>query len=373
MDEELILFRTAIGKFIEREFTPHQTRWRAQHGPDPDAWRKAGKAGMLLVDMPEEYGGGGGTFIHQAIVAEELAKAGVNFATYLQDGVAHYIHSYGSEDQKRSLLPRLAEGDLVGAVALTEPAAGSDLQGLRMTARRDGDHYILNGSKTFITNGSLMSLICLAVRTDPTAPAMRGLSLLLVETEGLAGFSRGKPLVKVGMHGQDTCEAFFDDVRVPVSCLLGAKEGRGFAQIMDRMVYERLVIGVIAVTTMEKAVAITATYAKDRQAYGAPLMDLQNTRLKLAECATKAHVGRVFLDSCVDRYLAGNLDPATAGQAKYWLTDCECEVVDECVQIHGGYGYMEEYEIARMWADSRVHRIFAGANEVLKEMVAWSL
>jgi len=328
---------------------------------------------MLLVDLPEEYGGGGGTFLHESIVLEELAKAGVNFASYLQDGVAHYINAYGNEEQKRDLLPRMAQGELVGSVALTEPSAGSDLQGLRITAKRVGDEYVINGSKTFVTSGLLTNLICLAVRTDPAAPAIRGISLLLVETNGLAGLQRGHPLEKVGMHGQDTCEIFFDDVRVPVSCLLGSKEGQGFAQVMERMDYERLAIGVIAVSTMEKAVQLTSTYVKERMAYGAPLMDLQNTRMRLAECATKAHVGRVFLDECIERYVEGRFDSTSAAQAKYWLTDCECQVVDECVQLHGGYGYMAEYEIARMWADSRVHRIFAGANEVLKEVIAWSL
>ncbi|WP_243305294.1 acyl-CoA dehydrogenase family protein [Geothrix oryzisoli] len=373
MDEELKLFRPAIARVVEREFVPHQPRWRAQHRPDADAWLKAGQAGMLLVDLPAEFGGGGGSFVHEAIVVEELAKAGVNFASYVHDGVAHYIHAYGREEQKRDLLPRMAAGELVGAVALTEPSAGSDLQGIRMTAKRVGDDYIINGSKTFVTNGSLMGLVCLAVRTDPAAPPIRGISLLLVETEGLAGFARGQPLEKVGMHGQDTCEVFFDEVRVPASCLLGNKEGQGFAQIMERMIYERLAIGVIAVATMETAVRLTSTYVKERMAYGAPLLELQNTRMKLAECATKARVGRVFLDECVDRFVAGQLDSVAAAQVKYWLTDCECEVVDECVQLHGGYGYMTEYEIARMWADSRVHRIFAGANEVLKEVIAWSL
>jgi len=341
--------------------------------PDPEAWTKAGQAGLLLVDLPVEYGGGGGSFVHEAIVVEELAKAGVNFASYIQDGVAHYIHAYGDEAQKLSLLPRLAEGTLVGAVALTEPAGGSDLQSLATTARRVGDEYIINGSKTFVTSGSLMSLVCLAARTDPAAPPMRGISMFLVETEGLAGFQRGQPLEKAGMHGQDTCEIFFDEVRVPASSLLGGREGQGFGQIMERMVYERLAIGVIAAATMEKAVRITLTYVNERMAYGKPLMDLQNTRMRLAECATKAHVCRVFLDDCIQRYLVGRLEPAAAAEVKYWLTECECEVVDACLQLHGGYGYMTEYEIARMWQDSRVHRIFAGANEVLMEMIAWSL
>ena len=373
MDEELEMFRSAIARFVEKEFTPHQARWRARRQPDPEAWTKAGEVGMLLVDLPEEHGGGGGTFVHEVIVLEELAKAGVNFASYIQDGIGHYIVSYGSEAQKRDLLPRMARGELVGAIALTEPSSGSDLQSIRTTAKRVGDEYIINGSKTFVTNGSLMSLICMAVRTDPNVPGIRGISMLLIETEGLAGFHRGQPLEKVGMHGQDTCEAFFDDVHVPVSCLLGEREGQGFAQVMERMVYERLAIGVIAVTTMERAVRLTLDYVNEREVAGGLLMELQNTRLKLAECATKAHIGRVFLDDCVRRFVAGDLDSATAAMVKYWLTDAECEVVDECVQLHGGYGYMVEYEIAQMWIDSRVHRIFAGSNEVLKETIAYSL
>lgn len=373
MDEELGLFRASVTKFIAKAFLPHQERWRAQHHPDPDAWRKAGEAGLLLVDLPEEYGGSGGDFRHEAVVVEELARAGVNFANYIQDGVAHYIHRYGDASQKRNWLPRLAAGELVGAIALTEPSGGSDLQALRMTARREGDEYVLNGSKTFITNGTLMNLICVAVRTDPTLPAMRGISLLVFETEGLPGFQKGKPLEKVGMNGQDTCEAFFDGVRVPVSSLLGPKEGRGFAQAMDRMNYERLAIAVSAVASMERALELTATYAKEREAYGGTLMDLQNTRMVLAEATTRARMCRTFVDACVARQAAGAIDPVSAAQAKYWATESECLVADACVQLHGGYGYMTEYEVARIWADSRVHRIYGGANEVLKELIAWSL
>ncbi|BDU76460.1 acyl-CoA dehydrogenase family protein [Mesoterricola sediminis] len=373
MDEELVLFRDAVAKFIHKTFVPCQERWRAQHHPDPDAWRKAGEAGLLLVDLPEASGGGGGTFRHEAVVIEELARASVNFANYIQDGVAHYLHQYGSAEQQARWLPDLASGARVGAIALTEPGGGSDLQGLATSARRDGDQYVLNGSKTFITNGTLMNLLVVAVRTDPAVPALRGISLLVFETDGLPGFHKGRPLEKVGMNGQDTCEAFFDEVRVPASSLLGPREGQGFAQIMDRMVYERLAIAVGAAAAMERAIELTSEYVKERGAYGGTLMDLQNTRMVLAECATRAKLGRVFVDGCIDRYVAGRLDPVTAAQAKYWLTESECLVADACVQLHGGYGYMTEYEIARIWADSRVHRIYGGANEILKEMIAWSL
>lgn len=373
MAEDLDLFRSTVARFVEHELLPHQERWRAQRRPDREAWTRFAEAGLLLVDAPEAFGGGGGSFVHEAIVLEELARAGVNFAAYLQDGVAQYLLAYGREDQKRDLLPRLARAERVAAVALTEPAAGSDLDGLRTSARRVGDEYLVSGAKTFVTNGVLADLVLLAVRTDPKLPAIRGTSLLLVETDRLAGFQRGQPLEKVGMHGQDTCEMFFDEVRVPAASLLGAREGLGFAQIMERMVYERLAIAVIATATMEEALRTTTEYVKTREIYGGTLMDLQNTRMRLAECATRVRVGRVFLDHAVDRFVAGRLDPAGAAQAKYWLTEAECEVVDACLQLHGGYGYMTEYPIARMWADSRVHRIFAGANEILKEMVAWSL
>ena len=267
----------------------------------------------------------------------------------------------------------MARGELVGAIAMTEPAAGSDLQGIKTTARRDGDHYVINGSKTFITNGWHASIVCLAVKTDPRAAGLKGISLIIVETKDLSGYRVGRSLEKVGMHALDTCELFFDDVRVPASNLLGAAEGLGFSQMMEQLSYERLTIGLGAVATAEQAVAITTKYVKERMAFGKPLIDFQNTRFKLAECKTEAHIGRVFLDNCIERFIAGQLDPVTAAMAKYWLTDCQCRIVDECVQLHGGYGYMMEYPIARMWADSRVQRIYAGTNEIMKELIAWSL
>jgi acyl-CoA dehydrogenase len=265
----------------------------------------------------------------------------------------------------------MARGELVAAVAMTEPGAGSDLQAMRTSARREGEHYVVRGSKTFVTNGALAGLVCLAVRTGGTG--MRALSLLLVETSGLAGYRAGRPLEKVGMQAQDTCELFFDDARVPAPNLLGPAEGSGFAQMMEQLAYERLSIAVSAVAAMERAVAITTRYVKERKAFGQPLIDLQNTRFKLAECGTLAHVGRVFLDSCIERFVAGQLDDASAAMAKYWLTECQCRVVDECVQLHGGYGYMAEYPIARMWTDARVQRIYGGTNEIMKELIAWSL
>jgi acyl-CoA dehydrogenase len=256
---------------------------------------------------------------------------------------------------------------------MTEPAAGSDLQGIKTVARRDGDHYVINGSKTFITNGWRAGIVCLAVKTDPKASGPRGISLILVETKDLAGYRVGRPLEKLGRHGQDTCELFFDDVHVPASNLLGSAEGKGSFQMMNQLVYERLSVGVSAVATAELAVDITTQYVKERTAFGKPLIEFQNTRMKLAECKTEAHIGRVFLDSCIERFIKGQLAPITVAMAKYWLTDREFHIVDECVQLHGGYGYMSEYPIARMWADSRVQRIFAGTNEIMKELIASSL
>ena len=328
---------------------------------------------MLLTDVPEEYGGAGGTFAHEAVVIEELAQAGINFGSGVHSIVAHYILAYGNQEQKRKWLPRMASGELVGAIAMTEPTAGSDLQGIKTSAHRDGDHFVVNGSKTFITNGCLAGLICLAVKTDPKAAGLKGISLIIIEAKNLPGYRVGRSLEKIGRHAQDTCEIFFDDVRVPAANLLGPAEGKGFSQMMEQLPYERLAISVGAVATAEQAVAITTKYVKERMAFGKPLIDFQNTRFKLAECKTEAHIGRVFLDDCIERYLAGQLDGVTAAMAKYWLTDCECRIVDECVQLHGGYGYMTEYPIARMWADSRVERIYAGTNEIMKEVIGWSL
>jgi acyl-CoA dehydrogenase len=373
VNDEVRMFRRTVRQFIEKEFAPHQARWREQRRPDADAWTRAGRAGILLPDVPEEYGGGGGTFAHEAVVLEELARAGVHFGSAIQSTVAHYLLAYGSEEQKRKWLPRMARGERVAAIAMTEPGAGSDLQAIKTSARREGDDYVVNGSKTFITNGSHADLVCLAAKTDARVVGMRGISLIMVETQDLPGYRVGRPLEKVGMHAQDTCELFFDQVRVPAAHLLGSAEGKGFAQMMEQLPYERLSIGVGAVAMAEQAVAITTRYVKERHAFGKPLFDMQNTRFKLAECSTQAHIGRVFLDSCIERFIAGRLDEASTAMAKYWLTEIQCRIVDECVQLHGGYGYMSEYPIARMWTDSRVQRIYAGSNEIMKELIAWSL
>ena len=373
INDDVRMFRDNVRAFIAKEFVPQQARWRAQHGPDADDWLRAARAGLLLSDVPEAYGGGGGTFAHECVVLEELARAGVHFGSQVHTTVAHYILAYGTEEQKRRWLPRMGRGELVGAIAMTEPGAGSDLQAIQTLARREGDEYVISGSKTFITNGMRAGLVCVAARTNPKAVGMRAISLIVVETDGLAGYRAGRPLEKVGMQQQDTCELFFDSVRVPAANLLGPIEGRGFAQLMEQLPYERLQIAVGAVAMAEQAVEITTRYVKERKAFGKALFDLQNTRFKLAECKTRAQVGRVFLDSCIERYLAGRLDETSTAMAKYWLTEMQCRIVDECVQLHGGYGYMTEYPIARMWADARVQRIYAGSNEIMKELIAWSL
>jgi acyl-CoA dehydrogenase len=373
IDDDVRLFRRSMRQFIEKEFAPRQPRWRDNRGPEAGAWQAAGQAGLLLPDLPEEYGGGGGTFAHEAVVLEELTRAGVHFGSAIQSTVAHYILAYGTDEQKRRWLPGLARGEQVAAIAMTEPGAGSDLAAIKTIARRDGDHYVVSGSKTFITNGANATLVCLAAKTDTKVIGMRGISLIVVETRGLAGYRVGRPLEKVGMHAQDTVELFFDAARVPAANLLGGIEGRGFAQMMEQLPYERLQIAVGAVAMAEQAVALTVQYVKERQAFGKPLIDLQNTRFKLAECKTRAQIGRVFLDHCIARHIAGQLDEPSTAMAKYWLTEMQCTVVDECLQLHGGYGYMSESPIARMWTDSRVQRVYAGSNEIMKELIAWSL
>jgi acyl-CoA dehydrogenase len=373
IDNELRIFRESVRNFIQKEFVPFQARWYEQHHPDADAWTKAGEMGMLLSDVPRTYGGGDGTIAYTAVVLEELAQTGVNFGIREQNIVAHYILNYGSEEQKRKWLPLMALGKLVGAIAMTEPSAGSDLQGIKTTARRDGDQYVINGSKTFITNGLLAGIICLAAKTDAKAASANSISLIMIESKNLAGYSIGKPLEKVGLHGQDNCELFFEDVRVPVSNLLGTAEGGGFFQMMEQLPYERLQIGVHAAAMTERALAITTRYVKERKAFGKPLIDLQNTRFQIAECKTEAHIGRIFIDSCIQRFMDHQFDSVTAAMAKYWLTDVQNRVIDKCVQLHGGYGYMMEYPIARMWTDCRMQRIGGGTNEIMKEIIGWSI
>jgi acyl-CoA dehydrogenase len=285
---------------------------------------------------------------------------------------AHYVLNHGSEAQKRDLLPRLARGELIGAIAMTEPGTGSDLKSIKTRAARDGDHYIVNGSKIFITNGGQASLLMLVVRTS-SEPGSRGLSVLMVETERLAGYRVGRVLDKLGLKAQDTAELFFENARVPVSCLLGAEEGRGMYQLMHDLPYERLTIAVCGVAAMEGALETTLDYVRERKAFGQPVADFQTTRHKLAELATLNRVARVFVDRCILDQVAGTLDTETASMAKWWVTDMQQQVIDACLQLHGGYGYMNEYLVCRMFADARVQRIYGGTNEIMKELISRSL
>jgi acyl-CoA dehydrogenase len=371
--EELTQFRELVRKFLEAEAVPHDERWRKQKQVDRSFWKKAGELGLLCPSVPVEYGGGGGTYAHEAVVSEELGHASLaSFGQAVHGPIAAaYLVHYGTEAQKQRWLPRMCTGELIGAIAMTEPGAGSDVQGLRTTAVRDGDFYVVNGAKTFITNGHLAGLYLTAVKTDP-AKGAKGTSLLMIETDGLAGFSRGRSLDKIGMQGSDTAELFFQDARVPVSARLG-EEGQGFAFLMKQLPQERLGIAVGAVASMERAVELTVAYVKERHAFGKPLLDLQNTRFKLAECAAICRASRALLDECIEKHVRGELTAAEASLAKQFTTDQQGVVLDECVQLHGGYGYMQEYAVARMWADARVQRIYGGANEIMKELVARAL
>jgi acyl-CoA dehydrogenase len=372
-NEELELLRASVARFADTEMAPLDAQWRAQHSVGKDIWRRAGEHGFLCTDIPAEHGGGGGDFRHEAVIYEELNRRGLSgFGQGVHSIAAHYLLNHGTAGQRSRLLPRMARGELIGAIAFTEPGAGSDLKGIRTRAERDGDAYVVNGSKIFISNGALAGLIVLAVRTDP-APGSKSLSLLLVETAGLAGFKVGRVLDKMGLHAQDTAELFFEDVRIPAANLLGGQPGQGMYQLMSDLPYERAIIGVCGVAAMEGALAATVDYVKQRRAFGQPVFDFQNSRFRLAELATIVRVARSFIDHCIARVAAGELDTVTASMAKWWITDMQQQVLDGCVQLHGGYGYMNEYLVCRMFADSRVQRIYGGTNEIMKELIARSL
>ena len=370
--DEHELFRKTVKAFIDREIAPHYERWEKEGQVSREVWRKAGEAGLLLTDMPEEYGGGGADFLYSAVMIEEMAKrvfTAPGFRLH-SDIVAPYILNYGSEEQKRTWLPRMAKGEVITAIAMTEPGTGSDLQAIRTTALRKGNELVVNGQKTFITNGGLADLVIVAAKTD-TAAGAKGVTLVLVETDR-PGFKRGRNLKKIGQNAQDTAELFFEDVRVPPSNILG-EEGRGFACLMNQLPRERLLVGIGSVAIMEAALAWTIDYTRERKAFGKAIAEFQNTRFKLAEVKTEVTVARVFLDHCLELFLAGELDATTAAMSKWWLTELDNKVLDTCLQLFGGYGYMLEYPIARAYADARVHRIYAGTTEIMKELVARSL
>jgi len=362
-------FRDSVRRFLDREVAPHHERWEEEGKVSREVWLKAGAAGLLCTGMPPEYGGAGADFRYVAILTEEMSRrvfSGPGFRLH-SDIVAPYILHYGTEAQKQRWLPPMARGEAIGALAMTEPGAGSDVQAIRTTALRQGEELVVNGSKTFITNGQLADLVILACKTDARAGA-KGVSLVLVETDR-PGFKRGRNLKKLGQKAQDTSELFFEDLRLPASNLLG-EEGRGFEYMMTELPQERLLIAITAVAMAEAALEWTLDYSRQRQAFGRSLADFQTNRFKLAEMKTEIQIGRVFLDRCLELHLEGKLDVESAAMAKYWLTELEGRVLDQCLQLHGGYGYMLEYPIARAFADARVHRIYGGSNEIMRELVA---
>src|SRR3974390_920244 len=372
--EERVLREEQPRRFMADEFAPHIDRWHEQGIYEREVWTKAGEAGLLCASIPEEYGGAGGTFAHEAVINREFSLAGFDtFGAPLHSGiVAPYILHYGTEEQKKGWLPRMATGELVGAIAMTEPGTGSDLQGVKTTAKKSGNGYVLNGSKTFITNGQHANLVVVVAKTDPKAGA-KGTSLLVVETDDAKGFRRGRKLKKLGMDSADTSDLFFEDVQVPAEALLGPEEGQGFYQLMKELPQERLIVAVHAVAMMERALALTIDYVKQRKAFGQAIIEFQNTQFELAECKTDTTLARVFLDHCIGLHIEGKLDTVTASMAKYRLTDMQGKVIDRCLQLFGGYGYMDEYPISRLYRDARVLRIYAGTNEIMKLLIARSL
>jgi len=370
---ELDAFRATVRRFYETEVMPNWQRYAAQGHVDRELWNRAGALGLLLLDVPAAHGGAGGTVEHLAVMVEEAARAidsALGFSVH--SIVSQYLLAYASEAQKRRWLPAMAKGEIVGAIAMTEPGAGSDLQGIRTQARREGDHYLISGQKTFITNGHHADLVIVVAKTDPREGA-KGVSLIVAETKDLAGFRRGRILDKMGQKAQDTAELFFDDARVPAANLLGGEEGRGFGQLMSQLPYERMIVAYRAVGAMARAVELASAYAKERRAFGKSLMEFQNTRFTLAECATEVAVARAFVSACLDKLLAGRLDAPTACMAKWWTSERQCKVIDRCLQIFGGYGYMNEFPIARLYTEARVQRIYGGTSEIMKEVIARSL
>jgi len=368
-DADLEGFRDSVRKFLEQEATPYHDQWEKDGQVSRELWQKAGELGFLCPCLPEEFGGVGADFRYSAVLIEEVARAGLTGIGWglHSDIVAPYVLNYGSDELKNHYLPKLASGEMIGAIAMTEPGAGSDLQGVKTTAVKNGDHYVLNGSKTFITNGQLADVVIVVAKTDPKEGA-KGISLFMVET-AWEGFEKGQNLNKVGMKAQDTSELFFQDVKVPAENLLG-EEGMGFVYLMQELPQERLGIAINGLAMAESALEHTIRYVKERRAFGKAIAEFQNTQFKLAELHTEIQVGRVYVDRCLELHLQGKLDVPTAAASKYYITDLQCRVIDECLQLHGGYGYMWEYPIARMFADARVQRIYGGTNEIMKQIIS---
>lgn len=371
MDESIEAFREQVRRYIAGEMTPHLDSWRRQGFIPREVWAPFGAMGFLLPEIDEAYGGAGASLAYQLVVQDEMAKAELPATTGVHSIASHYILAYGTEVQKQRWLPRLVSGEMLAAIAMTEPGCGSDLKAIATRARRDGEHYVIDGAKTFITNGFTGNLLVLVARTGEAGS--RGLSLIVLETEGLEGFKVGRRLEKIGQHASDTAELSFDGVRVPAGQLLGGREGEAFKQLMGQLPYERLLIAVPAAAVIERALEVTVEYTQQRKAFGQTLFDFQNTRFKLAEVATTAHIVRSFVNDCIQRLLDGKLDQEAAYMAKWWCTEQQCRVTDECLQLFGGYGYMAEYPIARLYADARVQKIYGGANEVMKDLIARKL
>jgi len=373
--EEFSIFRQSVARFLDDEASPQRLeQWRKDGVVERGLWQKAGAARLLGLSTAADYGGVGGDFRHELVLMEEIGTRGLEaWGVSLHNAIIlPYVETFGSEEQKRNWLPRLASGELVSAIAMTEPGAGSDLQGVRTTARRAGNQYVISGAKTFISNGQTANFIIVVAKTDPTEGA-KGISLIAVETETADGFRRGRNLDKVGLEAADTSELFFDEVAVPTANLLGPEEGRGFYQLMEKLPQERLIIAVQSLAMLERALAVTLDYVKQRKAFGRAVIENQAVQFQLAECKTEATVARVFVNHCVEQHLSRQLDSATASMAKYWVSDLLGKIVDICLQLHGGYGYMDEFPIARMFKDARVARIYGGTNEIMKLLIARTL
>lgn len=368
-------FRRSVRNFFETQVAPNTKRWEDQQHVDLEVWREAGKLGLLCASVSEEYGGMGGTYAHEAVIVEEQARVGdtafgIVFASVL--GIPLFMAA-ANEEQRKRWIPEMANGTGILAFALTEPDAGSDAKAIRTTARREGGHYVINGAKTYISNGYNGNLIMVVARTAPPEVGAKGISIFMVERQKTQGYNVGRILKKIGQKGQDTVELTFDDMKVPAENLLGGEEGKGWGQLMHGFQVERTSIGLIAVAHSERAVALTVQYTKDRKAFDRSVFDFQNTRFKLAECRTKTQIARVFIDHCIQRVIDGTLDQATASMAKWWCTELQNDVIDECLQLFGGYGYISEFPISKMFVDARVQRIFGGTNEIQKEIIARSL